>query len=186
MTDLKRRDFVACCAMGVCSAALVTLPATAEEPADARSIWLQSQLDAARLRYAKFIEVLSHEVDAPTKRRLLHAMGRECAAQFSGQTWDRYKGDINGYLKAVQGPDGWVEKAEYNERAGTIRIIDKQKKCTCPLVSQGKTPGDQCECTLGWQMETYSRILDRPVEAEVEESILRGGKRCVFLIKIKA
>lgn len=187
MADYSRRNFVGCCAMGLCSAALVPMPASAtEEPADSRAKWLQSQWDAARLRYAKFIEVLGHEVDAPTRRRLLRSLGRECAMQYRDQTWDRFNGDIKGFLEAVQKPEGWVEKAEYDEKAGTIRVVDKQKKCACPLVSQGTTSGDQCECTLGWQTETYSRILGKPVEAELEESILRGGKRCVYRIRVKA
>jgi predicted hydrocarbon binding protein len=136
------------------------------------------------VKYAMFIEVLGRELDPATRQRLLRALGRECAIQYRGVTFEKYKGDIKGFLKAVQEPSGWVEKAEYDELAGTIRIIDKQRRCSCPLVSQSRTPADQCDCTLGWQKETYSRILGRPVEAQIEESILRGGKRCVYLIKI--
>jgi hypothetical protein len=46
------------------------------------------------------------------------------------------------------------------------------------------TPGSFCDCTLGWQEEAYSEILGRPVKAELEESILRGGKRCVYRMTI--
>ncbi|HYH01401.1 MAG TPA: hypothetical protein VD837_19905 [Terriglobales bacterium] len=187
MSDLVRRQFVTCCAAGVCSAAFVSItPTAAAQSAEPDPKWLQSQLDSARLRYAKFIEVLGRELDEATKKRLLQALGRECAIQYRDVTWDKFKGDIKGFLKAVQEPSGWVAKAEYDEQAGTIRIVDRQKRCTCPLVQKSGTPADQCECTLGWQKETYSRILGRPVEAEIEESILRGGSRCVYLIKIKA
>jgi hypothetical protein len=48
----------------------------------------------------------------------------------------------------------------------------------------GMTPGSFCDCTLGWQEEAYSEILGRPVKAELEESILRGGKRCVYRMTI--
>jgi predicted hydrocarbon binding protein len=37
---------------------------------------------------------------------------------------------------------------------------------------------------LGWQKQTYSAILGKPVEAELEESILRGSGRCVFRIQV--
>lgn len=185
MADSSRRTFVGCCAMGLCSAALVPLPAAAADSSAARCAWLQSQLDSARLRYAKFIELLGHEVDAPTRRGLMRALGRECALQYRSQTFDRYQGDVRGFLEAAQAPGGWVEKAEYNEGAGTIRIVDRQKKCSCPLVIEGATPSDQCECTLGWQTETYSRMLGKPVEAELLESVLRGGNRCGFRIRIK-
>ena len=63
----------------------------------------------------------------------------------------------------------WAEKTEYNERTGTIRIVARSKNCTCALVEKGLTPSDQCECTLGWQKQTYSAILGKPVEAELEE-----------------
>ena len=69
-----------------------------------------------------------------------------------------------------------------DERAGLIRVVDKGHTCSCPLVKQGLTPPEFCDCTLGWQEEAYSKMLGRPVKAELEESILRGGRRCVFRI----
>ncbi len=75
-------------------------------------------------------------------------------------------------------------KTEYDEKAGIIRVFDRGPHCSCPLVKEGLTSGAQCDCTLGWQRETYSAILGRPVDAAVEESILRGGKRCVYRITV--
>jgi hypothetical protein len=37
---------------------------------------------------------------------------------------------------------------------------------------------------LGWQKQTYSAILGKPVEAELEQSLLRGGSRCVYRIQV--
>jgi hypothetical protein len=37
---------------------------------------------------------------------------------------------------------------------------------------------------LGRQVEAYSTILGRPVTAELEESVLRGGKKCIYRIKV--
>ncbi len=91
---------------------------------------------------------------------------------------------FTGFLTAIQLPSGWVEKTEYNEATGTIRIFDRSKTCTCTLVDEKFTPSDQCECILGWQKETYSRILGKPVDAVLEESILRGSTRCVFRIQV--
>jgi predicted ArsR family transcriptional regulator len=180
MAEITRQDFVKCCAMGVCSALVpVTASASADDGDSAELKW---QLDAARLRYAKFLDVLNQEVDPATKKKILRSLGRQCAQQYRSATFDKYKGDIKGFLKAVQ--PGWFAKAEYDEKAGLIRIVDRATKCACPLVQQGVTSGDQCQCTLGWQEETYSRILGRPVEAELEESILRGGRRCVYVVRI--
>jgi hypothetical protein len=33
-------------------------------------------------------------------------------------------------------------------------------------------------------VEAYSTILGRPVTAELEESVLRGGKKCIYRIKV--
>ena len=96
------------------------------------------------------------------------------------------KGDLAGFLKSVEGPDGWAVKTEYDEKSGIIRVFDRGPHCSCPLVREGLTAAAQCDCTLGWQRETYSAILGLPVDAAVEESILRGGKRCVFRMTVLA
>lgn len=145
---------------------------------------LKAQREAIRIRYAKLLGILDEEVDRPTRKRVFERLGRACAEQFRAITYDKYKNDIRGFLAAIQQPSGWVEKAEYNEKTGTIRIIDRSRTCTCPLVEKGLTPSDQCDCTLGWQKETDSAILGKPVEAELEESLLRGGTRCVFRIQV--
>ena len=65
---------------------------------------------------------------------------------------------------STMNPNGWMTSAEHDRKAGVITIVDRATSCTCPLVKQGLTPAAQCECTLGWQEETYSRILGRPVK----------------------
>jgi predicted hydrocarbon binding protein len=187
MTDMTRNEFLKGCAVGACSCSLVTLSATgtaAAQSSDSEINELKAQREAIRIRYAKLLGILDEEVDQPTRKRIFERLGRACADQFRAITYDKYKNDIRGFLAAIQAPGGWVEQAEYNEKTGTIRIVDRSKTCTCPLVEKGLTPSDQCECTLGWQKQTYSAILGRPVEAELEESILRGGTRCVFRIQV--
>ena len=95
---------------------------------------------------------------------------------------DRYKGDIEGFLE--EGRRNWMAEATYNRTKGTIRIVDKGAACSCPMVKAASTPPSFCDCTLGWQEQTYAEILGRPVKAELEESILRGGKRCVYQITV--
>ena len=85
-----------------------------------------------------------------------------------------------GYTLEATGEGGM----EGGPSKGTIRIVDKSPTCTCPLVRPNLTPQSFCDCTLGWQKEVYSAVAGRPVEATVEESILRGGKKCVFRIQI--
>ena len=187
MAEMTRSEFVKCCALGACSCSLVALSATETgvgQPANSEVDVLKAEREAIRIRYAKLLGILDEEVDQPTRKRIFERLGRACADQFRATTYDKYKNDIRGFLAMIQGPTRWVEKAEYNEKTGTIRIIDRSKSCTCPLVKKGLTQSDQCDCTLGWQKQTYSAILGKPVEAELEESILRGSSRCVYRIQI--
>lgn len=169
---MTRNDFLKHCGAGICCCAI------APAAADAQS---GSKLDAAQLRFAKLIEILGRELDPALRKRVLESLGRACAREYSGLI-DKYKNNLQGFLDT--GRKQWMETAEYDEKAGTLRVVDKSRNCTCPLVAKSLTPGDFCECTLGWQREAYAAITGRPVEAELEESVLRGGARCVFRIRI--
>jgi hypothetical protein len=183
--EVTRNEFLKCCAAGVCSCVAMISP----EPATAETSTpgieqLQAQLEAARIRYAKLVSILEKNLDETTRKRVFDSLGRECARQFRSRTFDKYKGDLPGFLRSVEGPDGWAVKTEYDEKSGVIRVFDRGPHCSCPLVKEGLTSGAHCDCTLGWQRETYSAILGRPVDGAVQESILRGGKRCVFRMTV--
>jgi predicted hydrocarbon binding protein len=180
---MKRKDFLKACLVGVSSCAACGLMA----PDLAAGVGAEgdaSTLDAIRLRYATLVALIARHVPEQTQRQIFRDLGRECARQFKGMTYEKYRGDLAGFLAAARGRDGWMASAEHDERAGVITVVDRATTCSCPLVKQGLTPGAQCECTLGWQEETYSRILGRPVRASLGESILRGSTRCVFRIEL--
>ena len=187
---INRKEFVKCCAAlcaaGVCSTAKAAQTGTAEgapERCDAEQLnAVRGKLENGQLRFARFVETMEKDFDAPERKRLFNGFGRQCARTYGPALIDRYKGNLRGFLD--EGLRGWMAEATYDEAAGAIRIVDKSPHCTCPLVKEGSTPPSFCDCTLGWQEEAYSEILGRPVHAELEESILRGGKRCVFRIKV--
>lgn len=181
---VTRSQFLLSCSAGACACAAVAIrpeSADAQTSQDPEVARLTSRLDAARLRFAKLVGVMGRQLDAATRKKLFEGLGRECAQQYR-EMLARYRNNINGFL--TEGRTQWMAEGNWDEKAGTLRIVDKAKTCTCPLVKEGLTPGDFCDCTLGWQKEAYSQILGKPVEAEIEESILRGGTRCVFRIHI--
>lgn len=186
---MDRHDFLKGCLTGACAcAAWAVMPpdADAGQSASTDADRAKRELDAVRLRYARLVEILGRELDADAQRRVFRALGRECAQQFKHMTFERFQGDIVGFLAYAKGPSGWMTKADYDEKSGTITIVDRASRCTCPLVDQALTPGLQCECTLGWQEATYGAILGRPVRASLSESILRGSSRCVFTVEAQA
>jgi predicted hydrocarbon binding protein len=187
---MNRKEFLKNCTVAFCTAGLCCAGGAkaeaAEQPAEAcdpnQLNAAKDKIDAGQLRFAKLVEEIDKTLDEPGRKRMFNGLGRQCAATFRPTLIDRYKGDLRGFLK--KGLSLWMAEAVYDEAAGTIRIVDKSPSCTCPLVKVGTTPPSFCDCTLGWQEEAYSTILGRPVHAELEESILRGGKRCVFRIKV--
>ncbi len=186
---MDRHEFLKGCFTGACACAawaVVPTDALAGQTPNPDADRAKRELDAVRLRYAKLVEILGRELDADALQRVFRALGRECAQQFKLMTFERFRGDIAGFLAFAQGPSGWMTKADYDEKSGTITIVDRASRCTCPLVDQTLTPGLQCECTLGWQEATYGAILDRPVRASLTESILRGSGRCVFKVEVQA
>jgi hypothetical protein len=179
---MTRSEF--CCA-GLCTISGLTALAAAPQsqtppPAEALGE-LTWKLDAAQTRMAKLLGILNETLDESSRKRLLNRLGQECAANYRTMA-DKYRGNVRGFLAEAQ--KSWMASAEYDERAGTIRIVDKSGHCTCPLVKEGVTPKEFCNCTLGWQESMYSQMLGRRVQAELEESILRGDKRCVFRIRV--
>ncbi len=65
------------------------------------------------------------------------------------------------------------------------RIIADENKaqCVCPLKRAGAvhTP-NLCNCSEGFAERMFSKVFARPVKARVVESVLRGGKHCVYEI----
>jgi len=184
---MKRTDFLKACLAGLSSCAACGLGAFdaegAQEGGAGQDAGVNKSLDAMRIRYAALVALIGRHVPEPTQRTIFRELGRECARQFKAMTYDKYAGNLEGFLEEARGPNGWMASAEHDRKAGVITIVDRATSCTCPLVKRGLTPAAQCECTLGWQEETYSRILGRPVKASLTESILRGSNRCAFRIE---
>jgi predicted hydrocarbon binding protein len=80
--------------------------------------------------------------------------------------------------------DSQNETFEYDRDNGIITVTTPQRDCVCAMVDSKKTPPYFCQCSAGWQKETYETILDKKVDVELKESVLRGSKRCVFEIRI--
>lgn len=188
---INRKDFVkgcaaAFCASGMCCAAQESGALPKQEQKDVcdpnQFSELRDRAEAARLRFSKLIEIIEIELPQDERKQILHSLGGRCADTYRNTLIDRYKGNIEGFLE--EGCRTWMAEAAYDKANGTIRIVDKGPSCSCPLVKVGTTPASFCDCTLGWQEQTYSEILGRRVKANLEESILRGGKRCVYRITV--
>jgi predicted ArsR family transcriptional regulator len=192
---MKRNDFFKTCGAGLCGCGVLGLLAPlAARAADAGTTvpaaavpedyeLLKQQLEGARERFARLLSVMGEQLDDATRGKVLQGLGRECAKDY-GPFFSKYRGDLPGFLEKIK--SAWVERTEYDEKTGTLRIIGKPAPCACPLVKIGRTTAEFCDCTLGWQQAAFSAVLGKPVSVEIEESVLRGGSRCSFRIGTKA
>ncbi|MCX6550763.1 MAG: hypothetical protein NTY02_07130 [Acidobacteria bacterium] len=57
-------------------------------------------------------------------------------------------------------------------------------ECSCPLVDSKRTPPFFCNCSVGYQKESFETVFGRPVQAALKASKLGGSKRCTFEVTL--
>jgi predicted hydrocarbon binding protein len=141
---------------------------------------LKWRLNFAQRRFARLIEILESTLEEDTLQGVIEELGRYCSGTI-GFIQER-EGDVEGYFEQIR--RRWGEEAEFDRGRGVITVVTPERECICPLVDSQSTPASICNCSLGWQKQTYETILGKPVEVELKESALRGSKRCVFEIHV--
>jgi hypothetical protein len=155
---------------------------------------------AKRMEFAdgwvkRFLEVMERLLDAGTREKLMQANGKDCYIAYAGEGrrratplsfeqfagWIAQKGKDHGY--SVVGNDIF---SEYTGSAETGKPAP-ESVCLCPMVeaqAAGKIPAFYCLCSVGYVREMHEQLLGRPVEVQLVDSVLRGGKRCKFKINL--
>lgn len=173
---MKRKEFVALAlGLGASCCASATGLAQSGETKSPELEDLERKIEFMQKRIARLIRAL----DEPARQEVLETMGRECAKE-SGSFLERFRGKPDEFLEEAR--KQWVESATYDREAGTVRIVGHSKPCACAFVKPGLTPADFCNCSLGWQKEFYSAIFGEPVDAELEQTVLRGASYCASRI----
>jgi hypothetical protein len=189
---MKRNEFFKTCGAGICGCGvlglLAPLAARAEDTAAATAAvpedveLLKQQLEGARERFAKLLTIMGEQLDNGTRNKILQSLGSQCSQPYAA-FFSKHRGDLQGFLDKIK--TAWVERTEYDEKSGILRVIGKPAPCACPLVKAGRTPAEFCDCSGGWNQAAFSAVLGRPVSIVIEESVLRGGARCSFRIGTK-
>ena len=175
---MNRMDFLRTCA---CAAALLPTAGVTAGEAKSPDDW---RLPFVKKRYARLLELLGGRLDEKALTELLIALGSYCS-ELSDDKTAKFRGNLEGYRQAVrQGVSG--DQITYDWDRGVITMAsDERSDCFCPLISRlARTPEVACNCSLGWQRHTWETLLQKPVTVVLKESVLRGGKRCVFEIHV--
>jgi len=181
---MDRKEFLRSCAGGLCACAVACVGAPADviaadaaKPEDWRSTFIKK-------RYAHLLEMLSDKLGDEKLADLLGEQGRFCS---NSGDWalEKYRGDVDGYSKFVRTSSS-ADIITYDRDKGVITMTtDERPECFCPLNGVAvKTPGVVCNCSLGWQKNTWETLLQKKVRVELKEAVLRGGKHCTFEIHV--
>ncbi len=177
---MDRKEFLkSACGLGACGCAmgLLGLPVTsraAEPPAD------DQRLLFARYQLSKLLGFLAAAATPEVTAGVLESTGRECAKV--SQASASFKGDPEGYFAAAK--KAWGTEFAWDREKGVVTVAVAEGPCGCPLVSMKRTPAVWCNCSVGYQKETFESIFGRPVTARLKESKLGGAKRCVFEVSV--
>jgi hypothetical protein len=167
------------CGLGVCGcvASLVDPPeALAAAPQQASD----QRLALARYQIAKMVGFMEAGTTAPACAEILQKTGRECAKL--GQLGVKFKGDPEGYMATAT--KAWGTDFLWDKEKGIITVVVAEGECSCPMVDNKRTPAFFCNCSVGYQKESFEHVFGRPVKATLKESKLGGSKKCVFEVRL--
>jgi len=183
---MERKEFLkTACSLGMCSCMGVSLLAGKTLAASSDDIKKETdwRIGFMQKRFAKLIEGMNSSVNQETRTKILQDVGRFCAKE-NADTYIKFKDNPERFLDYVKGI--WAERTEYDKKTKTMKIFSKkQESCVCPFVSKSITPKEFCDCSIGYNKEMLGVVFGQPVDAKIEESILRGGERCTFVITMK-
>jgi len=177
---MDRKEFLKnACGLGVCGCALNFLaapgPLRAEDAAPK-----DPKLAFARYQVANMVGFMAADAAAAACAGIIEKTGRECARL--GQLQARFKGDPAGYLSAIK--KAWGTDSSWDREKGVITIAVAEGECGCPLVDNKRTPVFWCNCSVGYQKESFETIFGKPVRVALKESKLGGARRCLFEVRL--
>lgn len=183
---MDRKQFFSTCAAGLCACAAGSLIPTSSLAASETPNPDDWRLRFVKERYAGLLRILSGRMDEKSLNEILHDVGAYCSG-LGDQTLVQHRGDFDGFCNLIKrGVSG--DDVTWDREKGVITMTSPERSdCFCPLNSRHQnTPPAVCNCSLGWQQHTWETLLQKKVRVELKESVLRGGKRCVFEIHVLA
>lgn len=142
----------------------------------------------------RFFTVFDENLDPATRRKIMMANGRACYLNWIKETNQQIKPVTLERLKAFIASDGNDGSYQLDGDAIIFQYMNaaetgqaaKEDACLCPLV-ESKPAGlssTYCLCSVGYVKVMHEKLLDRPVDIELLDSVLMGGKRCKFKITV--
>jgi predicted ArsR family transcriptional regulator len=186
---MDRKDFFKkACLYGVCACAGMSLLSATNVFANSNNKTENNEEPDWRIgfmqeRFAKLIDIVNENVDDKTRREIMEGLGRQCS-KLGYEYIKEYVGDIDAFLEKFE--TDWAESVNYDKQKGIIKTVGKQNEyCPCPFVNNSKISKNFCDCSIGWNKESFEAVSGKKAEVERTSSILHGDKSCDFMIKLK-
>jgi hypothetical protein len=177
---VDRKEFLKrACGLGVCGCVLSVLDppeALAATPAEVPD----QRLAFARYQVANMVGFMAAGPTAHASARILEDTGRECAKL--GGLSAKFKKDPEGYFATAR--KNWGTDFSWDKEKGIITVTVAEGECSCPLVDAKRTPPFFCNCSVGYQKESFEHVFGRPVKATLKASKLGGSEQGVFEIML--
>lgn len=180
---MERRHFVKTAGLtGICSCFVARMLAEDAKPSPQPPAedW---RIDFGKQRYSKLVSLIAAKVDEKTFTGVIEDLGEFCSGTgFAGN----YVGRLDDYLAEIK--QRWGSESSRDDAAHTIKVSFQtpNNDCACPLMARGLVPAAACHCSVGAMRHAFSTVLGHPVTVELNESALRGDKRCAFTIRTDA
>ena len=178
---MKREEFLKTAALcGFCACARMPAPGAEAVKDNPQLKALQRKMEFVHLRFAKLIAMLGKTLPQAELNQLLDQLGRECSREFA-PLYGKFKGNVEGFLEMCR--QDWKMKYKHDPVARRVVVYgEKTGKCVCPFVDPARMDAAFCNCSLGWQQETFSTVIGKEVKVSILNSVLRGGRSCDFAI----
>jgi predicted hydrocarbon binding protein len=142
---------------------------------------LEWRWNHARSQYITFMEQVIPLIDQERLSAIFQELGRNCARSLG---WaQRYVGDPEGFFEHMERHSG--EQIAFSDDKKVITVVTQNRPCDCPIMKGRCIAGAYCDCSIGWQTETYETILGKNVRVNIKEAVFRGSNRCVFEVHIE-
>lgn len=168
-----------------------TAESATSNPSESRAV---KRVEFAENWLRRFFGVLDRTLDEETRKKIMMTNGKICY-----QEWIKSTGRERKTLTLEQ-LSSW---AKDNAKDDSIRVEGNviyfqftsaaetgqpapEGGCLCPLV-ESKPAGlssTYCLCSVGYVKEMYDQLLQKSVDVELVDSVLKGGKRCKFKITL--
>lgn len=142
-------------------------------------------MEHLRLWVNNLLNSLEVQVDKEISKKVIEKCGRICANECGAITEvEEIKRSLNGNKDI----DIILERMNQKEIGGGNLKRENQtiygiyEKCYCPSRNLIDNK-NYCSCTLGWTKEVFEKVLEKPVQTTLLQSIARGDKICMISIK---